>query len=1834
MQPIHTTLFLDVLAQLEVLPANAPVWQEVTIFVAELCRLQEEALTRAAAHTLREQQDQLAQAATAIFRRYAETLKPFEVGPAGAVILNLDASQASLEAAQQDVAALERALTEYAALAHMERDTITQRRNIRNKEERLEHEIEDILAQLHHWCSLVPSTDPPVGSFSLDAELETKSPDASTTAAADEVAEAESPSIFVAELTAELNDALTTALATALANAVDAETVAEGIDEGIVEGIIEPTAVPLIEVEPHDDSLAELPSYADVLPTFMPEYESTLPSFLGTDLGDGSELIEPHETKNDGGSGSSAGIEMAAVPDADLAPLWVPSVAHELTAEGWLALFWQLVEEGDLAAAYWLACSLPLQPEPTFTPLSDWQIAALQASWWLPSGRGALAQDLTEIVYTNNVDDSAVAQIAGVAAAIVPTLTHPATSISGWLKSLEGMPNPLNDIIAAIETFASHGQPLDEADVAAVRGADQRAQELAQLIIQAQLWLQQGPHRRTSFKRASDVWRVWSSPGGRLHQMVEVVANNRRHQAEQLRQWISDWRGTPVSERINETDLQIMGKVPDRKSRFIDGFPRTWLITQAEEAADVVERWLMLIRADADTAGWHQARVEELVRVVEQHAYDALNLLQNAEDEWAIANHKQTVRLLRWAVADLCSLLGISTDAAVPPRKSVVYPQYIEPGLLPALRFRLLLIPELALSGNQTAGPDELHLVAPALWHTIATGRTPEQALAIHLTRMDIRFGEVLLRNLPQASAAKWARIIEQTQRTVETRLELELQKVTDAVEQAYVEGLLDEGERAAFANSVESVRADNRPDYADRFARLAVVRDTLAENRHTRLHHQQDRWQTVEQRLSTFAGDDHQALVQQISRFMATLIVREDVVVIDERLARLEELLDQNLLPRFEEFALPRRRDVYREFVRFLREWELSANVPELRLGHLRGRLTLGELPPALALTHLHKSRIAEVRDAVERWHSLHQVKPDTDSVAVRLHVAQLLRYLGFTLNDLEERTVVVQRSGPDWAYLTADMTAAQQSPVPQYGSLHSGTFDLVCLWERPETEVIGSRLHNLKLRANHVLVFYLGRLTSKRRLSLMNYMRQQALSMLMLDEYLLLFLAREPSRLSSFFRCALPLASLNPYVETGPVAREMFKGRASELIELQDEGGYAIVYGGRQLGKSALLQRVEEEFHNPAADYYVIRTDIQHIGDPSTPQADPELIWQRLKSGLEQHNLIPRTVATKPATIRDRVRDSISEHPRRRVLVLFDEADNFLAADQARNFEIVSTLRTLMDDTQRRFKTVFTGLHNVQRYEGVPNQPFAHLRGLEVGPLDPQSARDLIVEPLEALGFRFNPDDPSPMLGILAYTNSHPGLIQLFCQKLLNLLYRHRVGSIGPWPITRQDVEEVYCQSDVQEGIRRRFEWTLNLDVRYKALAQIMVLEQLEERNGFSAAYGTTTLRELAQLYWPQAFDNTSLDEFRGYLNEMVGLGVFVRTKQNEYRLRSPNLVRLMGSATDIRASLDELAKRSVGAALVPDSHHAPLDETATRYSPFTFAQARALNERRYGVGLIFGSLALGIDQAAVAVQRHFALQHPHGRAHEIPATVNTSDALVPWLKRVVDTTARDVDRIFVYRRMRLTKEAMADLVETAISFCAKRKSNQRQWMRILFIFDAAATAEWLQLAPELRADLESNADALVCLRTWNDLGISQRLRQHNKIESTKLLHQLQLDLGGWPWLLDQLADTWGSGDDPQPAVQRLLEQIEAPPLRDQFMAACGLHDDAKHRRLLEVIIGDKGIPLDWLVPEYFNHALTQEECLRYVEYLRRMGLAQERLQPTGTFIVANPLIARSLA
>jgi hypothetical protein len=90
----------------------------------------------------------------------------------------------------------------------------------------------------------------------------------------------------------------------------------------------------------------------------------------------------------------------------------------------------------------------------------------------------------------------------------------------------------------------------------------------------------------------------------------------------------------------------------------------------------------------------------------------------------------------------------------------------------------------------------------------------------------------------------------------------------------------------------------------------------------------------------------------------------------------------------------------------------------------------------------------------------------------------------------------------------------------------------------------------------------------------------------------------------------------------------------------------------------------------------------------------------------------------------------------------------------DSKKDFEQIKRLRDLMNETDRRFKAIFTGLHNVQRFQRIPNQPLAHFGSpLRIGPLGPNDAIDLIEKPLKVLGYKFVPEQLVHQ--ILAQTN-----------------------------------------------------------------------------------------------------------------------------------------------------------------------------------------------------------------------------------------------------------------------------------------------------------------------------------------------------------------------------------------------------------------------------------------------------------------------------------------------
>jgi len=287
-------------------------------------------------------------------------------------------------------------------------------------------------------------------------------------------------------------------------------------------------------------------------------------------------------------------------------------------------------------------------------------------------------------------------------------------------------------------------------------------------------------------------------------------------------------------------------------------------------------------------------------------------------------------------------------------------------------------------------------------------------------------------------------------------------------------------------------------------------------------------------------------------------------------------------------------------------------------------------------------------------------------------------------------------------------------------------------------------------------------------------------------------------------------------------------------------------------------------------------------------------DAIWRKLRDVFKERKLLlPNFTSDKPEAILAAMEQSFKSAPDRKVLVMFDEADSFLDADAADNFHQVTMFRRLMDVTGRRFKVIFAGLHNVQRFQGIPNQPLAHFgRAILVGPLEPQAAQKLIREPLEVLGYSFASE--RGILTILSYTNYHPGLIQLFCYELLRTLQNQWTGATPPYKIEQKDLESVYRK--IRTEIRDRFNWTLALDTHYEVIALSMIAEQENDKNFGECFPPERILDSLKNCWWPKGFSDVTLDRFRGWLDEMCGLGVLVRDLNGRYSIRSPNVVRLL--------------------------------------------------------------------------------------------------------------------------------------------------------------------------------------------------------------------------------------------------------------------------------------------------------------------------------------------------
>ncbi|WP_309110745.1 hypothetical protein [Saccharothrix sp.] len=599
----------------------------------------------------------------------------------------------------------------------------------------------------------------------------------------------------------------------------------------------------------------------------------------------------------------------------------------------------------------------------------------------------------------------------------------------------------------------------------------------------------------------------------------------------------------------------------------------------------------------------------------------------------------------------------------------------------------------------------------------------------------------------------------------------------------------------------------------------------------------------------------------------------------------------------------------------------------------------------------------------------------------------------------------------------------------------------------------------------------------------------------------------ANAPGSWRATQRVTLPWTALNPYTPfvAGLVPPEVFVGRDREMAEVVDPNGGLFIYGGRQLGKSALLRRVEATF-NEGGLRHAVYLDLKGKG---IGEAEPaSRIWRELAVELKQRGVLPESMSQDPPpdVVVNHVKAWLNHNSNRRLLLLADEADAFLTADSrgvksegggVAHFPNVLRLKELMESTERRFKIVFAGLHQVQRFGHLSNVPLVHGGpDILVGPLDPADARRLVVAPLAALGYRF--ERPELVWRLLSATNYQASLIQIFCQDLVRTLHDRVAQSLElPVPIREADVEAVAASDHVRARIAERLRITINLEDRYRVLT--LVIAVLSLNDSFGADYGPEELLEETRLHWAAGFDDLTVSQVRIYLDEMVGLGLLIRLSgQARYAVRSPNVVNMLGTKADLLRELAETDFDLPYEYNPRDARRLLGTEPFKRRSPLTDGQLFELTAG--GVtSVVTGTVASGVERVADAIKDYAELRgskvEVYATAADIAKAVTNAarrkkaTVLVADLRELPFTEVNQVVARLLKEKPAsavLVKPEVADQVAAlagveVVQPARWTSSSLRSWPECPFDVVQArvrlidATGGWIELVEEVIANVE---------------------------------------------------------------------------------------------------------------------------------------------------------------
>ena len=493
-------------------------------------------------------------------------------------------------------------------------------------------------------------------------------------------------------------------------------------------------------------------------------------------------------------------------------------------------------------------------------------------------------------------------------------------------------------------------------------------------------------------------------------------------------------------------------------------------------------------------------------------------------------------------------------------------------------------------------------------------------------------------------------------------------------------------------------------------------------------------------------------------------------------------------------------------------------------------------------------------------------------------------------------------------------------EHPIALFGTrLSKDGFTLQLMFGRADREMILNKIRSYGSTGNPIILLLDYALSLPERRAIASMLKREGINTrttLLIDRILAVFLAGIPKmgRMKALLQTALPFGRLNPYQISGAaVPPEMFMGRREELNSILNPNGTHIIYGGRQLGKSALLFRAKDQIDNRAMGYWGVVISLLNQSSAEVPAS----ICQE----LTQIHFFPESPHCADwdslcNAIRERMNDE--ETPVHRLLLLLDEADAFTKSPDSNL--VIDQLLNLQAVTDNRFKFVLAGLHNVLRYSRQAlddNQSFIRLSPTCIKPLKYVEGSELLEKPLFYLGFRMQPEHVALISQILSTCNYYPGLIHYYAYHLIdNMANAQQMGrEEPPYYLDETQIRNLLQDPKFNKQIIDKLFITLGVDAKegshYKILAYALAHCCLEDVEGASFGFTAAELMHVCEQFNIASIVNLGEHTVQALLEEMTEMNV-LRASQDHalFSFNRRNFLEMMGDMETIWKELEGFA------------------------------------------------------------------------------------------------------------------------------------------------------------------------------------------------------------------------------------------------------------------------------------------------------------------------------------